>query len=230
MRNKVFRALTQCRCKVPMNLQIFADGDGGGSGDDPGNGGGSSDGDQGTGDEPLSFDDFLKGEGNQAEFDRRVNKAIKTAVQKAQEKWEALTSDKLSEAEKLAKMTKDEKTQYMQQKKEKELAAREAALVRGELMAEAKSTLAGEGLPLELAEVLNYTDADSCKKSMETVKAAFQRAVEAAVEEKLKGGNPQKKAPDKDIPTKEDYSKMGYLERLKLKTEKPELYKQLSGK
>lgn len=229
MRNKVFKTFALCKCAIPMNLQIFADGDGGGSGD-PGNGGGSGDGDQGTGDEPLSFDDFLKGEGNQAEFDRRVNKAIKTAVQKAQEKWEALTSDKLSEAEKLAKMTKDEKTQYMQQKKEKELAAREAALVRGELMAEAKSTLAGEGLPLELAEVLDYADADSCKKSMETVKAAFQRAVEAAVEEKLKGGNPQKKAPDKDIPTKEDYSKMGYLERLKLKTEKPELYKQLSGK
>lgn len=228
MRNKVFRALTQCRCKVPMNLQLFAEGDGAGSGDDSGNGGGSGSGE--GDDKPQSFDDFLKGEGNQAEFDRRVNKAIHTAVQKAQEKWEALTNDKLSEAEKLAKMNKDEKAQYMQQKKEKELADREAALVRGELMAEAKSTLAGEGLPLELAEVLNYTDADSCKKSMETVKAAFQRAVEAAVEEKLKGGNPQKKAPDKDIPTKEDYSKMGYLERLKLKTEKPELYKQLSGK
>ena len=30
--------------------------------------------------------------------------------------------------------------------------------------------------------------------------------------------------------TKEMYSKMGYAERLKLKTENPELYKQLSGK
>ena len=26
----------------------------------------------------MSFDDFLKGEGNQAEFDRRVQKAIDT--------------------------------------------------------------------------------------------------------------------------------------------------------
>ena len=30
--------------------------------------------------------------------------------------------------------------------------------------------------------------------------------------------------------TKEMYSKMGYAERLKLKTENPDLYKQLSGK
>ena len=116
----------------------------------------------------------------------------------AQEKWQALTDDKLSEAERLAKMTKEEKEQYQRQKKEKELSDREAAITRKELMAEAKNTLASDGLPQELAEVLNYTDADSCKKSMEKVKAVFQKAVEAAVEEKLKGGKPPKKAPGTD--------------------------------
>ena len=193
MKNKVFKAF----CKVPMNLQLFAEGDGAGTGDEGGNGGGAS----GTGDEgnePQSFDDFLKTGGNQAEFDRRVQKAVNTAVTNAQEKWQALTDDKLSEAEKLAKMTKEEKAQYMQQKKEKELSEREAAITRKELMAEARNTLAGDGLPQELAEVLNYTDADVCKKSMETVKAAFQKAVEAAVEEKLKGGKPPKKATETD--------------------------------
>ena len=193
MRNKVFKAF----CKVPMNLQLFAEGDGVGTGYEVGNGGGAS----GTGDEgnePQSFDDFLKTGGNQAEFDRRVQKAVNTAVTNAQEKWQALTDDKLSEAEKLAKMTKEEKAQYMQQKKEKELSEREAAITRKELMAEARNTLAGDGLPQELAEVLNYTDADACKKSMETVKAAFQKAVEAAVEEKLKGGKPPKKATETD--------------------------------
>ena len=85
-------------------------------------------------------------------------------------------------------------------------------------------------LPQELAEILNYTDADACKKSMETVKVTFQKAVEAAVEEKLKGGKPPKKASGQEGITKEMYSKMGYAERLKLKTENPDLYKQLSGK
>ena len=185
-------------CRIPMNLQIFAEGGAGdGAGADGGNGGGAGAADQGEAELP-SFDDFLKGEGNQAEFDRRVQKAIDTAVTNAQEKWQALTDDKLSEAEKLAKMTKEEKAQYMQQKKEKELSEREAAITRKELMAEVRNTLAGDGLPQELAEVLNYTDADACKKSMETVKAAFQKAVEAAVEEKLKGGKPPKKATETD--------------------------------
>ncbi|WP_368357057.1 DUF4355 domain-containing protein [Ruminococcus sp. RTP21358st1_A5_RTP21358_211008] len=199
MRNRVVKAF----CKVPMNLQLFAEG-GDGAGADGGNGGGSGE-DEGAGgeggagsDTPPSFDDFLKTGGNQAEFDRRVQKAVNTAVTKAQEKWQALADDKLSEAEKLAKMTKEEKAQYMQQKREKELTDREAAITRKELMAEAKNTLASDGLPQELAEVLDYSDADTCKKSMEKVKEVFQRAVETAVEEKLKGGKPPKKAPGGD--------------------------------
>lgn len=144
---------------------------------------------------PQSFDDFLKNKDYQAEFDRRVQKGIDTALAKAQEKWQALTDDKLSEAEKLAKMTKEEKAQYLAQKQEKALAAREADITKRELMAEAKNTLAEKKLPVGLAEVLNYADAESCSKSIEAVEKAFQEAVQAAVEEKLKGGTPPKKAP-----------------------------------
>lgn len=193
MRKRVFL----CHCKIPMNLQFFAEG-GDGAGADGSNGGGSGEGSGGDGGagSAISFDDFLKTGSNQSEFDRRVQKAVNTAVTNAKEKWQALTDDKLSEAEKLAKMTKEEKAQYMQKKKEKELSDREAAVTRNELMAEAKNSLSDEGLPTELAEVLNYTDADACKKSMETVKKAFQTAVEKAVNEKLQGGKPPKKAPE----------------------------------
>ena len=186
-----------------MLLQFFAEGDGAGA--DGGRGGGTGDeggaggepgalGGKGGKENPPSFDDLLKS-GHQAEFDRRVQKAINTALTKEQEKWQALTDDKLSEAEKLAKMNKEEKADYLRQKQEKKLKDREAAITRRELMAEAKNTLAEKKLPAGLAEVLNYADADSCSKSIEAVEKAFQEAVKAAVEEKLKGGTPPKKAP-----------------------------------
>lgn len=209
MRNKVFKALTNCRCVIPMNLQVFAEGDASGSEGGSGDGGGSA-GTDNNGDS-QSFDDFLKTGENQGEFDRRVQEAVNTAVKDAQEKWKALTDDKLSEAERLAKMTEAEKKEYLQDKKEKDLAAREAEVTKKELMAEAKNTLASDGLPQELAEVLDYTDADTCKKSMDTVKKAFQKAVEAAVEEKLKGGKPPKKATetkDEDILKQQVYNAM----------------------
>jgi hypothetical protein len=184
---------------IPMKLQIFAEGgeNGDGAGAEDGNGGGSGmDTSGGTDPKPVSFDDFLKGDGNQAEFDRRVQKAVNTAVTKAQQKWQALADENLSEAEKLAKMTKEEKAQYLQQKKEKELINREAEITRKELMAEAKNTLVEKKLPAGLADVLNYADADSCSKSISAVEKAFQEAVETAVQDRLKGGKPPKKAPE----------------------------------
>ena len=184
---------------IPMKLQIFAEGgeNGDGAGAEDGNGGGSGmDTSGGTDPKPVSFDDFLKGDGNQAEFDRRVQKAVNTAVTKAQQKWQALADENLSEAEKLAKMTKEEKAQYLQQKKEKELINREAEITRKELIAEAKNTLAEKKLPVGLADVLNYADADSCNKSISAVEKAFQEAVETAVQDRLKGGKPPKKAPE----------------------------------
>lgn len=104
-----------------INLQLFADGEGDGSGAGDGNedGAGAGSGDSGN---EMSFDDFLGQAENRAEFERRVQKAVNTAVTKAQEKWQALTDDKLSEAEKLAKMTKEEKAEYKNRKLEKELA------------------------------------------------------------------------------------------------------------
>lgn len=183
------------RCKVePEGNPEAGDGTGADTGNGGGGAGGQAEGEGGS----LSFDDFLRGEGNQAEFDRRVQKAVNTAVTNAQEKWQLMTDDRVSEAEKLAKMNKEEKAQYLYQKREKELSEKEAAITRRELMAEAKNTLAEKKLPVGLAEVLNYTDADACKASLEAVEAAFQEAVQAAVEDKLKGGKPPKSAPQTD--------------------------------
>ena len=117
--------------KIPMNLQLFAEG-GDGAGAEGGNSGGSGTDGGGNGGENgsgmKSFDDFLKEEGNQAEFDRRVQKAVNTALTKAQDKWRTLTDDKVSEADKLARMTKEEKNQYLQQKRAKELTEKKRQL------------------------------------------------------------------------------------------------------
>lgn len=142
----------------------------------------------------VSFDDFLKLKGNQAEFDRRINAAVQKGISNAKEKWETITNDKVSEAEKLAKMNAAEKTAYLQSKKEKELEAKEAEINRRELKASAKNMLADRNMPLELADMLSYTDADSCKASIEAMEKAFNKAVKSVVSERLKGGEPMKKA------------------------------------
>lgn len=205
------RVFGRARCKMPMNLQFFAEG---GEGEGAGGAGGSTSGDAGAagaaGSEdaaaggeggaatPPSFDDFLKDPKNQAEFDRRVAKALDTSRTKMQADIEAKMQEARTEAEKMAKMNAEQKAQYERDKQAKELADREAAITKRELMATAKEQLAEKGLPISLASVLNYSSAEECTASIDSVGKAFQEAVEKAVNDRLAGGKPPKKA---DNPT-----------------------------
>lgn len=168
------------------NLQLFAGegGDGGGNDDD-----GGSD----PEDKPVSFDDFLKEEGNQAEFDRRVQKAVNTAVTNAQEKWKALTDDKLTEAEKLAKMTKEEKAEYKNRKLEKELEDLKRQNAVTEMAKTARKMLADEeiNIPDELLGHLVSESAEDTKAAVESFSRMYKTAVQAAVKDALKGNPPK---------------------------------------
>ena len=199
--SRIFR---RARCVMPMNLQFFAEPDGGAAGNAAGGEGGNTaggEGDQGAaGGEggqaagsPVSFDDFLKDPKNQAEFDRRVSKALETSRSKMQADIDEKIQAARTEAEKLAKMNSEQKAQYEKEKREKELADREASITKRELAATAKEQLAEKGLPLSLADVLNYSSAEACAASIDAVGKAFQEAVEKAVTERLAGGKPPKR-------------------------------------
>lgn len=191
------------RWRIPMmNLQLFAEGegDGSGAGDDGGAGAGSGD----SGNE-MSFDDFLGQAENRAEFDRRVQKAVNTAVTKAQEKWQALTDDKLSEAEKLAKMTKEEKAEYKNRKLEKELADLKRQNSLSEMSKTARKMLADEeiNIPDELLAHLVSESAEDTKTAVEAFTKMYKDAVQAAVKDALKGNTPKGGSGGKGAVTKE---------------------------
>ena len=141
-----------------------------------------------------------------------VDKIIQGRIAKEKKAWQKQLEDQRTEAEKLAGMSEKEKKQYQEEKRIKDLDEREAAITHRELTAQAKVQLADRGIPTELAEILNFTDADSCKKSIDVVEKAFQSAVEKAVEEKLKGGNPPKKAPSNKGITVESIKEMSPTE------------------
>lgn len=190
MRNKVYLAMKAV--KKPFDLQLFADGDeagdgnGGGAGEGDGGKGGTGAGGSGSND-PVSFDDFLKDGGNQAEFDRRVQKAINTAVTSAQEKWQALTDDKLSEAEKLAKMTKEEKAEYERVKERKEFEAEKAAFEKEKLLVAVKDDLQKQGLPIAFADSLvNIGDAEKIKAAMTGIKESWDTEIQEAIKAKAR--------------------------------------------
>lgn len=136
-----------------------------------------------------SFDDILKDNNYQSEFQKRVAEAIKAE----KFNWEANSQNKideaLTEAEKVAKMTKEQKEKYEFDKQKEALEAREAEMNRRELKATGIDKLREDNLPVGLIDVMDLSDAESFNKSYETVKEIFKTELEAAINEKLRGTN-----------------------------------------
>ena len=165
--------------KMKMRLQFFAD---------PGNGSGTEGGDDnGAGTGTVSFDDFLAQEGNQAEFDRRVQKAVNTAVGNAQAKWKALADDKLSEAEKLAQMTESEKAEYLRNKERREFEEEKAKFEQEKLLVEVQKELQEKSLPLGFAESLaTIMDAEKIKTAITDIKKVWDAEISEAIKAKAR--------------------------------------------
>ena len=100
----------------------------------------------------------------------------------------------MSEAEKLSKMTATEKQIYEMQKKIDAYESKEKELNLKALQSESKGILADKGYGAEdvklLAQLLDYTDADKCKASIENldkvIKGLVDSRVEAEVNSRLK--------------------------------------------
>lgn len=188
-------------CRFQPMLAPDTGADGGNVNDGTGNTGTDVTGEDSKGTETKTFDDVLKDKSYQSEFDKRVAKALETA----KAKWETDKATELenakTEAEKLAKMNAEQKAKYAEEKRMAELEKRERDITTRELKAQAYETLAEKGLPKELVDILNYSDAELCNKSIESVEKAFQSAVEKAVNEKLRGGNPPKGGQDNNQST-----------------------------
>ena len=103
---------------------------------------------------------------------------------------------KLAEAEKLAEMPADKRADYKRGQLEKQLAEREAAVAKRELMADAAEMLEARGLPKQLSLCLDYSGRENCEASIAAIGLAFENAVSASVNERLRGRTPKLTAND----------------------------------
>lgn len=101
-----------------------------------------------------------------------VKKATEAIVQKKDEEIQQAKT----EAEKLAQMNEDQKSEYERQQREDALSKREADITARELRAQVTVQMTEDNLPVELADLLNFSDADACNNSYQKVKDAFSKA------------------------------------------------------
>lgn len=163
-----------------LNIQYFADGEDDGDDDGEREDKGDSEKEKGK-DKETSFT---------PEQQKKIDALIAKTIAKERASREKDIEAAKTEAEKLAKMNADQKAEYESKKREDEITKRESEITRRELRASALETLAEKGLPKQLAEILVFTDAESTNTSLDAVEKAFREAVEAGVNERLKGTPP----------------------------------------
>lgn len=155
---------------------------------------------------PKTFDDMLKDNNYQSEFDKRVNKALETA----KAKWNADAEAKKTEAEKLAKMDVEQKLKY--EKEQSDIRAREyeAKLNAYELKEQAEKIALEKGLDISLLSDIDYKNhtAETISVIIDTKKQIFDKALEKALNEKLKEDTP--KQYDNSNNTKARISRSSY--------------------
>ncbi len=138
-----------------------------------------------------TFDDILSDPKKQAEFDKRVAKAIDTA----RNKWVAETEEKENEAKRLAKMNAEQKAQHEKAKLEARIAELEAERTLSEMKSAARTMLSEANINISdalLSQLVSTTDADKTKNAVEAFSEAFSEAIEKEVKERLKSPTPKK--------------------------------------
>ena len=212
-------------------LQLFAedggnnDGDGadGGAGTEGAAGnssGAGSDGKNGSGPEGK------EGDGKEAKYtdddlDRILNRKFA--------EWQKKKDKEVDEARRLASMSEEEKTKQKQADMERQLNELLSEKNRSEMMATARSILSERNIHADdaLISMIVSEDAESTKKSIDTFANLFQKAVNKAVKDALKGEPPKTgTGTGKGGYTKEDILKVANrAERQRLIAANMDLFK-----
>jgi uncharacterized membrane protein YccC len=141
----------------------------------------------GAGNETPSFDDLLKN-GHQAEFDRRVSKAIATA----KANWEKAQAEEQDEATKLARMTAAERERYQLDKDRKAFAEEQARFAAQQMQVSVGAELQKRGMDASFARYLAGKTAEESKANLDEFERVFRSAVQAGVKAAMRGkGTPR---------------------------------------
>jgi hypothetical protein len=166
--------------------------------------------------EPKTF----TAEEMQAEIDRRVTQAMKTAERKA--------NARVKEAEKLAKMNEQQRYEYELESREKAIAEKEQALALAENKATAAQILSDRGISAKLVDFVVAQDAETMNENISLLEAEFKASVKAEVERRLATSTPKKNLPTDKAITQQEFRNLSLTQQAEIWRNNPDLYNQLT--
>ena len=150
----------------------------------------------------LSFDELIN---SNKEYQSAYDKKVREAIETAKTNWQEIMDNEKSEAEKLAKMNKEQKLEYQAQKAEKEKSDALAELNAYKLKEQALKIASEKGLDVSLLNFFDFSTAkaEELSPKIDEISSAFNKAVEKAINERLKEDTPITKTGIEKTKTKE---------------------------
>ena len=136
----------------------------------------------------------------QAESDKRVSQALKTAKSKWESEYKEKIQKERADAERLAKLSAEERERELLERSKSELSEKEKTLRKRELKLAAIDILNEEKLPVSFADQLLGEDADETHDRIKKFKKAWSDAIEEEVNKRLKGVIPKGGSDSKNRP------------------------------
>lgn len=153
----------------------------------------------------------------QQEGDRRISQYQKTLEKRQRE------------ANKLSKMSAEERAEYELSERERQLEERENKLIISENKAACTAILVQKGLDTSLVDFVVDVDAETMNSKIKLLEKAFKASVKAEVERRLQGTSPKKNLAEPDSISKKDLMSMNVRELQAFKNQNPEAYQQIMG-
>lgn len=151
---------------------------------------------------------------------------VDSIVKSKRSRWQKELEEEKNEAARLAKLSEEERQQALIQKEKDDFEKEKAVFRQEQLLVEKGKQLQEIGIPSAFAARIQGNTAEEAIKDVKSFKAEWDKAVEAAVNEKLKasvdtplGGGA---TPGKPV----DISTLTYEEALALKKTNPKAYEQ----
>lgn len=160
------------------------------------------------------------GEEGQANPDLKYSDAdIDKIVNEKFAKWQEKKDREISEAKKLAEMDAQQKAEFERDTLQKELEELREAKSRSEMLDTARTMLADKKLTVDtkILELLVVKDAEKTKENIEAYATSFKTAVDAAVLERIKNPNGNKKGTTSSPVTKDSIVAVTDVAQMKAK-------------
>lgn len=133
----------------------------------------------------------------QEELDKIIEKRLSRALKKADEERQ--------EAEKLAKMSAEERANAEFEKEKQKFNEERKQYQREKLELQVIKELSNKNLPTDFGKYLIGENAESCMENIKTFEVEWQQAIEKAVNEKLKGNTPKAGSSDVNKDTTSNF-------------------------